>query len=62
MKLETMDRFAAAARELCAMRGVDPDARVYSHDGVALPKGPKRETLVAAELYRSEERRVGKEC
>jgi len=51
MTPETMDRFAAAARELCALRGVDPDARVFSRDGVAMPKGPTNETLVAGELY-----------
>lgn len=51
MKPETMDRFAAAARELCLLRGIDPDARVYSRGAIALPHGPTNLVLVAGELY-----------
>jgi hypothetical protein len=52
MTKETLDRFVKAARTLCELRCVDPDARVYSRDGMQLPDGPTNERLAAGDMYR----------
>ena len=52
MRRETMERFMTAARDLCLLRGHDPDARVFERDGVALPQGPTNIVLAVGDLYR----------
>lgn len=51
MNKETMDRFVKAARHLCGLRCVNPDVRVYSHDGTLRPDGPTNEQLAAVDLF-----------
>ena len=53
MSKETMDRVAKAARNLCELRCVDPDVRVYSRDGCALPDGPTNEQIAALDLFKA---------
>ena len=53
MREEAMNRFVKAARHLCKLRCVDPDARVYSRDGYAMPEGPTNEKLAALDLFKA---------
>jgi len=52
MKDSTIAQFAQAAKTLCELRCVDPNARVYFRDGIAMPDGPTNQLLAASDLFR----------